>query len=153
MSDDLGVAAGLVRLSFLVQSVYAKVCTAHDLTPPQAQLLCVLSESPRGMAELARTLRLEKSSLTGLVHRAERRGLVARVASKQDGRAFTVRLTESGSRIADKFHDDATLALERAVSCLPGAEREHFAAIASRIVVEQSVPDVFADSTTGATSA
>lgn len=150
MSEDLGVAAGLVRLSFLVQSVYAQVCAAHDLTPPQAQLLCVLSESPRGMAELARTLRLEKSSLTGLVDRAERRGLVTRVASKQDGRAVTVQLTGPGARIGEVFHDDATIRLEETVACLPEAERELFAAIASRIVDEQSVPEVFADTTASA---
>jgi hypothetical protein len=33
MKEDIGVASGLVRLSFLVQSVYSEVCETFDLTP------------------------------------------------------------------------------------------------------------------------
>lgn len=148
MTEDLGVAAGLVRLTFLVQSVYSEVCDAHALTPPQAQLLCALSESASGMAELGRTLRLEKSSLTGLVDRVERKGLVRRVASKADGRAVTVELTKPGARLAAAFHQEATERLNEMVSCMPNDTRRTFAAIAGRIVSEHSVPVVFRDMAT-----
>lgn len=144
-NQEIGVAAGLVRLSFLVQSVYADVCEAHDLTPSQAQLLCVLSEAPRGMAELAQTLHLGKSSLTGLVDRAESKGLVRRIASRDDGRALSVELTKSGAKLATVFHDETTARLEETVSCMPNSVRETFASIAGRIVSEHSVPLVFQD--------
>lgn len=144
--QEIGVAAGLVRLSFLVQSVYAEVCDGHDLTPPQAQLLCVLSDAPRGMAELAQTLHLGKSSLSGLVDRAESKGLVRRVGSKDDGRAVSVELTKPGAKIAAAFHDQTTTRLEETVSCMPPDVRETFAWIASKIVSEHAVPVVFTDS-------
>ena len=145
MAEQLGIAAGLVRLSFLVQRRYGEVCGEHDLTPPQAQLLCVLSDAPRGMAELAQTLRLEKSSVTGLVDRAERRGLVCRVASTTDRRVVTVELTEDGAALADTFHEAASKRLNETVASLPERERIQLAAIASDVVAAEQVPAVFAD--------
>lgn len=145
MAEQLGVAAGLVRLSFLVQSLYGEVCERHGLTPPQAQLLCLLSDAPRGMAELAQTLRLEKSSVTGLIDRAERRGLVRRVASTSDRRAVTVELTEAGAALADTFHEATTERLNETVASLPARERTRLAAIASDVVAAERVPAVFAD--------
>lgn len=145
MPEAPGVAAALVRLSFLVQSVYAEVCSQHGLTPPQAQLLCVVSECPRRMSELAPMMRLEKSSLSGLVDRVERKGWVRRVASPEDGRAITVELTTGGRRLADVFHARATEQLTEMVACMPSDERRAFASIADRIVSEHAVPDVFQD--------
>lgn len=118
MAEQLGVAAGLVRLSFLVQSLYGEVCEAHDLTPLQAQLLCVLSDAPpRGMAELAHTLRLDKSSVT-------------------------VELTPAGSTLADTFHEAATERLNETVASLPERDRTRLAAIASNVVDSEQVPAV-----------
>lgn len=39
-----GISAALVRLSFLVQRRYARVCAGHDLSPAQAQLMCVIKD-------------------------------------------------------------------------------------------------------------
>lgn len=78
MAEPLHADVALVRLSFLVQSVYAEVCAKHDLSPSQAQLLCVIKDQPRGMTELTRLLRLERPGLSGLVDRIERRGAAPR---------------------------------------------------------------------------
>src|SRR5260370_37768018 len=75
---DASVAAGLLRLSFLVQGVFARASERHDLTPAQARLLCILAGRPRGMAELAGLLRVEEGAVTVLVDRVERRGLAER---------------------------------------------------------------------------
>jgi DNA-binding MarR family transcriptional regulator len=143
MSEDLSIAAGLVRLSFLVQSVYAEVCEKHDLTPQQAQLLCVLAESPRGMAELVQILRIEKSSVTGLVDRVERKGWLSRTHAQHDGRAVLVELTEIGSHLARVFRAETTQRLNETVACMPTEIRDSFASIATQIVREHSVPEVF----------
>lgn len=143
MSEDLSIASGLVRLSFLVQSVYAEVCERHDLTPQQAQLLCVLAEAPRGMAELVQTLRIEKSSGSGLVDRVVRKGLVARAHAEHDGRAILVQLTDAGSALARTFRAETTQRLNETVACMPTEVRDSFASIATQIVREHSVPAVF----------
>jgi DNA-binding MarR family transcriptional regulator len=48
-------------------------------------MLCVLAEGSRGMADLARGFGVEKAALTGLVDRAERRGLAERSRVPGDG--------------------------------------------------------------------
>ncbi len=51
------------------------------------------------MQQLAHHLHLDKSSVTGLIDRAERRGLVRRFATTEDGRAVRVSWTPLGRKI------------------------------------------------------
>ena len=74
---------GLVELSFAVQSVLSDVASANDLSVPQLRLLGVLRDRQPGMLELANFFGVDKSSMTGLVDRAERRGLVRRQDAAQ----------------------------------------------------------------------
>jgi DNA-binding MarR family transcriptional regulator len=101
------------------------------------------------MAELAQTLRLEKSSVTGLVDRAERRGLVRRVASTADRRAVRVELTAAGETLAGTFHHAASQRLSATVAGLTRRDRTRLAAIASDVLEAAQVPAVFADESAG----
>jgi DNA-binding MarR family transcriptional regulator len=143
MKSTIGPATGLVRLTFLVQSLYAEVGRGCDLTVAQAQLLCSLTDRSVGMAELSGLLGLERSSLTGLVDRAEQRGLVVREADPHDRRAVKVTLTPAGANAVHQFHDQLTSRLELLLEGLPTTERDRFARTLSRIVAD--VPAVFAD--------
>ncbi|MFJ6212001.1 MarR family winged helix-turn-helix transcriptional regulator [Streptomyces sp. NPDC092296] len=98
----LGPVDALVQLSFLVQGVLSAAGAEHDLSVTQIRLLGVLRDRQVGMLELGRHLGLDKSSMTGLVSRAEKRGLVRRSPSPHDGRAVLVSLTADGSRLADQ---------------------------------------------------
>src|ERR1700727_1687457 len=100
--DDgpMGIAAALVRSAFLVNAVYAESGREHGLTPQQGQLLCVLMAQPYGMSELGAMLGLAKSSLTGLVDRTERNGLVRREPDPQDTRAVRGALTVRCSQLS-----------------------------------------------------
>jgi DNA-binding MarR family transcriptional regulator len=122
-ADD---ALALVQLSGLVQGCFARVAERHELTPAQGRLLCVLAESPRGMAELARGLGVEKAALTGLVDRVERRGLAGRSPVPGDRRAVRVTLTDAGRESAGAFHAEVTAELARLLSPLAAGEREQF---------------------------
>lgn len=51
-------------------------------------------------------LGLAKSSLTGLVDRTERNGLVRREADPEDMRAVRVALTAQGAKLVDAFYDE-----------------------------------------------
>lgn len=59
-------------------------------------MLAVLEDREIGMLQLASILELEKSSTTGLVDRAVRRGLVRRVAVPGNRRAVNVTVTPTG---------------------------------------------------------
>ncbi|WP_261557809.1 MarR family winged helix-turn-helix transcriptional regulator [Frankia tisae] len=133
----------LVRLSYLVNSIYADVCAEHGVSVPQAQLMCVLKDQPRGMGEVSGMLRLDKSSVTGLVERVERRGYLRRAMSATDRRAITVSLTPDGKRITDAFYDEISQRLTDLVTRVPAADRDHLTRVATAIVVDEGVPDVF----------
>jgi DNA-binding MarR family transcriptional regulator len=119
-------ATALIQLSRLIQAVFARVADRHELPPMRARLLCVLAESPRGMAELAREFGVEKAALTGLVDRAERHGLVERRAVPGDRRAISVALTPAGLRTATRFHADVTAELDQLTASLTAVERASF---------------------------
>lgn len=114
----------LVRLAQLVQQVFGEVSREHDLTPQQAQLLCLLVAGPVGMGDLSRALHLERSSLSGLVDRAEKRGLVARVRDSRDRRACHIELTADGTRIGVLAHQGVARRLESLAGELPHDQRD-----------------------------
>jgi DNA-binding MarR family transcriptional regulator len=131
---DPDIATGLVQITSLVQGIYARVSERHDLTPVQARLLCVLLDGPRGMAELAQCFGVEKAALTGLVDRAERRGLARRSPVPGDRRALRVTLTDAGHRAAAGFHAEVNAELGRLVSTLSPRDREQFRSTMAEII-------------------
>lgn len=143
MGERMGIAAALVRTSHLVQAVYAEASREYGLTVQQGQLLCVLMRGPRGMGELGGMLGLEKSSLTGLVDRAVRRGLVRREPDPQDGRAVTVSLTAEGGRLVEPFYADACRRMDGLAATLSAGDRGRLASLLARVVLENRVPVVF----------
>ena len=132
--EYLGAADGLIQLSRLVQDIHGRISERHNLTPVQAKLLCVLAFGARRMAELAELFGVEKAALTGLVDRAERRGLARRVAVPGDRRALRVTLTDAGRRAAAAFYADATEELNQLLSPLSPADREHFRSVMAKII-------------------
>jgi DNA-binding MarR family transcriptional regulator len=132
--EDLDAADGLIQLCRLVQGINARISDRHDLTPVQARLICVLAFGPRGMAELAQCFGVEKATLTGLVDRAEQRGLVERSPVPGDRRALHVTLTDAGRLAATAFHAEATEELNYLLSSLPSRDREHFRRSMAKII-------------------
>ncbi|AXB49096.1 MarR family transcriptional regulator [Amycolatopsis albispora] len=144
----MGVVAGLVRSAFLVNAVYAESGREHGVTPQQGQLLCVLMAGPRGMSELGGMLGLAKSSLTGLVDRSVRNGLVRREPDPADTRAVRVALTEHGRVLAAEFYAETCRRVERLTDGLDTAEREVLGKLLGRVVLDNEVPEVFLEATT-----
>lgn len=133
-AGQLGLADALVRLSHLVQHVFADVSRRHDLTPQQAQLLCMLIKGPVGMTDLSRQLHLERSSLTGLVDRVEQRGLVARTRDSRDRRACQIALTSHGARLAVTSHEEVTARMETLAGELDPATRATLIAVITQLL-------------------
>jgi DNA-binding MarR family transcriptional regulator len=136
--EDLGLVDGLVQLSFAVQSVLVAAAARHDLTVAQVRLLAILRDREPGMMDLAEHLGLDKSSVSGLIDRAERRGLVRRAASEQDGRVVRVVSTPLGRRLADRGGAEISAALGTLTEGLSPTDRKRLTVIASRIVGDQA---------------
>src|SRR6201993_3191378 len=94
--EQLSPVDGLAQLSFLIQGLLERRAAEHDLSIIQTRLLGVLRDREPTMNELARFLGLDKSSVTGLAHRAETRGTVARVPCTTDRRGGLGSLTHEG---------------------------------------------------------
>lgn len=135
--------AALVRSAFLVNAVYAESGREHGITSQQGQLLCVLMAQPYGMGELGSILGLAKSSLTGLVDRTERNGLVRREPDPRDMRAVRVALTPRGSELAEEFYDETCRRVDELPAGLDNTERETLAHLLGRVVLDNKVPEVF----------
>jgi len=86
-----------------VSKLYADALADHDITPPQLFVLsCLQSQDGQRVRELADRVCLDASSLTGLLDRTERIGLVERRSDPEDRRALRIHLTEAGrERVAD----------------------------------------------------
>ncbi len=129
----------LFQLSFLLHARLAKIAAAHELSIVQVRLLGILRDREPGMLELARYLELEKSSLSGLVDRAEKRELVARVPSPDDRRATTVKITAQGRRLARVVEAEVAAEVEALTRVLPEADRKRLAALVARVVPEPAL--------------
>jgi DNA-binding MarR family transcriptional regulator len=146
--DRLSPVDGLAQLSFLVCGTLERLAAEHDISIIQTRLLGVLRDRMPTMNQLAKLLGLDKSSVTGLVDRAERRGLVARVPSTTDRRAVLVNLTDDGrslaSAVSTRFEAEISTMLDR----LRPRDRLALTRIVSRLLVAHAADqgvDLFAD--------
>ena len=121
---DLELVDGLVQLSFAVQSVLGRIANGLDLSVTQVRMLAVLEDREIGMLQLASILELEKSSTTGLVDRAVRRGLVRRVTVPGNRRAVNVTVTPAGRKLFHTARSSVRAEITAMSESLGEAQRE-----------------------------
>ncbi|WP_232828909.1 MarR family winged helix-turn-helix transcriptional regulator [Kribbella monticola] len=131
---DTELVGSLVTLMHVLQDLYAETSRPLGLTPQQAHLICVLLDGPLGMTELSRIMSIERSSLTSMVDRLERRSLVARSAHPTDRRACQIALTDEGRTLAHQAHDAYAGRVEALTTDLTPSHRSHVLAALNRIV-------------------
>jgi MarR family transcriptional regulator, organic hydroperoxide resistance regulator len=92
------------------------------LTPGEINALAALeNDSGRTVADLQQATGQRASTLTGVLDRLERRGLVERRLNPRDRRSFTVHLTDEGERAA-----------ERVRAAFAAIDRQAFEAVSKR---------------------
>jgi DNA-binding MarR family transcriptional regulator len=130
----LNTVDALVQLSFRVQRLLADVGAERDLSVVQLRLLGILRDRQAGMLELGQYLGLDKSSMSGLVSRAEKRGLLTRTPSPHDGRAVIVSLTPLGRRFTEEGAAEVGRRIDALTAHLTAEERAALTALATRLV-------------------
>jgi DNA-binding MarR family transcriptional regulator len=86
------------------------------LTQGEAHILGLLAHSGRAnVADLHRDLAHKRSTLTSILDRLARRGLITRAVGETDRRTFVIRLTAKGRKLAKRVQRHLS-ALERAVA-------------------------------------
>jgi DNA-binding MarR family transcriptional regulator len=142
VAEDLTLVDSLVQSSFLVQGVMRRVAARQDLSVIQMRLLGILRDREPGTLLLSRILELDKSSVTGLVDRAEKRGLVERVPDPDDGRAVRIKLTRVGRAVVTAGAAEAEAEIETVAAGLTDPQRRQLAGLLSRIATLEARPAV-----------
>ncbi|WP_331765811.1 MarR family transcriptional regulator [Embleya sp. NBC_00896] len=118
---------GLVRSAFQVMGVLTRIGAEHDLSLTQLRVLGILRDRRPRMSDLAAFLGLDKSTLSGLIARAERRGLLTRGTGPDDKRAVVVLITDAGRDLTQRLYEEVRDTLAPATGRLDPKQREQLA--------------------------
>jgi DNA-binding MarR family transcriptional regulator len=122
----------------VVQGVLSRIAADHGLSIAQVRVLGVLRDREPGMQQLAHHLHLDKSSVSGLIDRAERRGLVIRLPASEDGRAVNVSPTPTGRKVIAEVERTVGLELSGLARSLSHREQGQLSRLASRLALVDS---------------
>ena len=120
------VASQLVPRAALLTRLLARHLHG-DLSRPEISVLNTLRGGPRRITELAELEGVAQPTMTQLVKRLERQGLVERGRQPDDGRVVVVSTTEEGAVAFDGYRTQATIALSRYLDRMSDEEIEALA--------------------------
>ena len=119
----------LYTASRLITQAYHPLLSQYGLTYPQYLVLLVLWEKDaQPVNDIARRLFLETNTVTPLLQRMEKEGILTRAKGKKDGRQMIVSLTKEGKALQKKLAD-VPFTIGGAVMC--------------NSVTPKTVPDLF----------
>ena len=96
----------LYTASRLLTQAYHPLLSAYGLTYPQYLVLLVLWEKDaQPVNDIAKRLYLETNTVTPLLQRMEKEGLLVRKKGKEDARQMIVHLTKKGKNLQDILCD------------------------------------------------
>ena len=129
-----GLVDALAQAAFTTMAVLTKAAADHDLSLTQLRVLAILRDRQLRMTALADYLGLEKSTMTGLVDRAEKRGLLQRAPNVSDGRAVDVFLSPEGAELAGRFSTHIARTLSPMTSKLAPPEQRLLQTLLERML-------------------
>ena len=132
--DQGDLIDALVRTSFVTMAVLNRVGAEHDLSLTQLRVLAILRDRRVKMSELADYLGLDKSTISGLVDRAEKRGLLQRIPNPIDGRGVDVVLSTEGMELTERGAFQIARSLSPMTSTLTRAETHRLTTLLERML-------------------
>lgn len=98
-----------------------------DLTPRQYAVLITVSQH-EGLSQthLVEKTGIDRSTLADIVRRMLKKGLLQRRRTKEDARAYAVKLTDEGWRALKATDPVARRVDDKILAVLPSAQRERF---------------------------
>ncbi len=98
-----------------------------SLTPRQYAVLVAVSQNEGlSQTQLVEKTGVDRSTLADIVRRMLKKGLLQRRRTKDDARAYAVKLTEEGWRILKAADPLAKRVDDKILAALPGQQRERF---------------------------
>src|SRR6185312_5298766 len=94
-----------------------------NLTGPQLTVIKLLEGlGDLSLSELSERIRAQNSTVTGIIDRMEREGLVVRARSTEDRRVVHIRLTPKGAKIAGEIAIEPMEVFRHALAGLSAGE-------------------------------
>jgi DNA-binding MarR family transcriptional regulator len=98
-----------------------------DVTPRQyAVLVTVASYEGLSQTELVEKTGIDRSTLADIVRRMLKKGLLQRRRTREDARAYAVKLTETGAKALKTCEPGVKRVDEHILGALPATQRESF---------------------------
>ena len=124
--DDVVVHL-LHRASQHADELFGKEVGDGDLTARQfAVLLSVAESDDPSQTAIVETTGIDRSTIAEMIRRMARKGLLQRRRSRQDARAYIVRLTDAGQQALSSARDNARRADAAVLGRLTGEQRKAF---------------------------
>ena len=127
----------------LAEPIQARLWQEAQITLTQLSVLRVLQEAPQTSGKLGFEAELSPTSVTRIVDRLERRGLVTRRREGEDRRYVEIHLEPAGERLLGQLKILRGSDLYQAVEAMTSDERRRLTASLRRLVeLARSVPRV-----------
>lgn len=125
----------LHRVGQCASDIFSEEVRTGDLTPRQyAVLLTVSQNEGLSQTDLVERTGIDRSTLADIIRRMLKKGFVHRRRTKEDARAYAVRLTSDGWDALRRAEPAALHADERILSALDPDQRNEFLLSLSAIV-------------------
>ncbi|CFX07477.1 Transcriptional regulator, MarR family [Candidatus Filomicrobium marinum] len=120
----------LHRASQCAGNIFQAEMGTEDLTPRQYALLVAIAQNEGlSQTDLVQRTGIDRSTLADVIRRMLKKGLVQRRRTREDARAYAVKLTELGRRSLQACEPLARRVDQRILTALPNQEqRERFIA-------------------------
>jgi len=125
----------LHRTGQSASDIFTAELGASELTPRQyAVLLTVAQNEGLSQTDLVMRTGVDRSTLADIVRRMLKKGLLQRRRTRDDARAYAVKLTEEGWRTLRAAEPAVKRVDDRILSVLPPKQREQFLADLAAII-------------------
>jgi DNA-binding MarR family transcriptional regulator len=115
----------LRRCHQIAAAIFLDECAAFELTPLQFAVLdSLLGNGPQDQVTLGGAVALDRSTISLVIRKLERRGLVRRARSAQDQRAKVVTITAAGQKLVEAALGAVESAQQRIVAPLDDDETQ-----------------------------
>lgn len=125
---DNQICFRLYTAARLITQAYTPMLTALGITYPQYLVMMVLWERDgQPVNDIARRLMLETNTVTPLLQRMEKQGLITRRKGKEDKRRQIVSLTGKGRLLEEQAYDLIPQGMKEKLAACPLAAEEYIA--------------------------
>jgi len=125
----------LHRAGQFAGDIFANEVASDGLTPRQFAVLATVSRNEGlSQTDLVDSTGIDRSTLADIIRRMLKKGLLSRQRTREDARAYSVRLTESGRTALQSAQPAALSADQRVLNALPPEKREEFLQCLNAIV-------------------